>query len=116
MDTPMELRLLEFGEGNEKEPVFPDLGLRKWRWVFGAYAWSWKRGGSVSIGFDQELFYEKSESQKWISEGRYYHIVLNTMFQIGSSHDYYDGPHCCFSLGFLHFSWAPDWCEKCMPP
>jgi hypothetical protein len=46
---------------------------------------------------------------------RYVNCSLTKHFMIGQSHAYYDGPHCGFSLGFIHFNWSLGWCEKCMP-
>jgi hypothetical protein len=27
---------------------------------------------------------------------------------------WYDGPHCFFSLGFIHFAWQNNNCKKCI--
>ncbi len=35
-------------------------------------------------------------------------------FDFGQSHMYYDGPHCMISFGFLHYSWSPINCDKCL--
>jgi hypothetical protein len=38
---------------------------------------------------------------------------VSNRFHLGSEHHYYDGPHCSFSLGWLHFAWFNDTCKKC---
>jgi hypothetical protein len=34
-------------------------------------------------------------------------------FSFGSSHLYYDGPHCSFALGWILFTWNNPNCKKC---
>jgi hypothetical protein len=65
---------------------------------------------NISLNFDA---IRTSGDQSWI---HYYTFVVNNYWLWGQHHDYYDGPHCGFSLGFIHFSWSGDWCDKCMPP
>lgn len=35
-------------------------------------------------------------------------------FHLGFEHVYYDGPHCMFSLGWLHFHWNNWDCKHCL--
>jgi hypothetical protein len=46
-----------------------------------------------------------------------YSVHITRHWHLGPEHVYYDGPHCLFSLGFLHVQYAPrgGWCLKCMP-
>jgi hypothetical protein len=38
---------------------------------------------------------------------------INDCWSWGSMHVYYDGPHCFYSVGPIHFHWN-DWdCKKC---
>lgn len=42
--------------------------------------------------------------------------VTTNYFKIGSYHTYYDGPHCFYSLGFIHFQLGGNWnCKHCCP-
>lgn len=44
-------------------------------------------------------------------------VYVNGNWAWGAEHFYYDGPHCMFSLGFIHFHYPArgGWCKKCMP-
>ncbi|MFK5283665.1 hypothetical protein ACI3PL_29230, partial [Lacticaseibacillus paracasei] len=68
----------------------------------------------ASFGVAREVRFLPSD--EW-SSGKcgYYDVSITTNFDLGERHDYYDGPNCSFSLGFVHFNWMPDWCLKCMP-
>jgi len=77
-----------------------------WRWAIHSYAW--KNGGSL------DLVHEILHGEEWDSHHcEYFTISITRFFKLGSSHDYYDGPNCGFSLGFLHLSWSYWWCDKC---
>ena len=56
---------------------------------------------------------------KWrSSHTSVYHVCLAWRpKRWGFEHVYYDGPHCMFGLGIIHFQWVPlgGWCKKCMP-
>ena len=64
-----------------------------------------------ALGFFRRIRWR--ETQKWEYGGRYFYIGLRTIFEFGSTHLYYDGPHCSFSFGFLNISWSWNWCKKC---
>ena len=70
---------------------------------------TWRRGVYVSI--DHEI----EDSAEWRPGVHYFTASLMPEFQWGAQHDYYDGPHCSFSLGILRLSWSYWWCRKCMP-
>lgn len=57
----------------------------------------------------------KSTSEWGSSHSSLYEISFRRPFRLGSDHFYYDGPHCSFSLGWLHFNWGGQSCNKCMP-
>jgi len=83
-----------------------------WRWAIhtGGWASGWKNG--VSIDLLHEILHEKGE--EWDPHrGEYFTIAITPHFMLGEDHMYYDGPHCSFSLGFLHFCWSYWWCDKC---
>lgn len=68
---------------------------------------------AVYLSYQTELL--SKETKEWRGVGSYFVASLSTRFRWGSDHGYYDGPHCSFSLGFLHFAWSHWWCKKCMP-
>lgn len=50
----------------------------------------------------------------WHPANRYFTVYLCDHWHLGEEHLYYDGPHCSFSLGFLHFAWMRNaHCRKC---
>lgn len=84
-------------------PEFADLGHRQWRWVLEI---KWR-----GVEWRQEC---RTESNKtWFPAGAYYCLNVSRHFKLGRSHAYYAGPHDAFSLGFLHYCWSGDWCQKC---
>jgi len=106
----MELRLLSFKrrEATEKDwakGVHRDV--HGWRWS--AHIGMWKNGAYISV--DQECLLRGRE---WSQQGmNYFSASITHHFMLGSEHLYYDGPHCSFSLGFLHLNWRYWWCKKC---
>lgn len=99
--------LFSFGEHNRRN-TYTAKEVSGWRWVFEIEKW---REG-VDIGFSSQYCW--NGEWKNCSTG-YYNISLTKYFHLGSYHGYYDGPHCGFSIGFLHFNWSGAWCKKCMP-
>jgi hypothetical protein len=58
--------------------------------------------------------YLKLGTSKWedyISSG--HHVSLTKHFGLGHNHGWYDGPHCGFDVGFLHFLWHNNHCKRC---
>lgn len=80
-------------------------GILQDRWVFN---FNFKRG--FSIGFMNQY---RNNNHGWRHGGNYYTFNITSYWSFGRSHNYYDGPHDAFSLGFIHFCWSGDWCEKC---
>jgi hypothetical protein len=101
----------------ESEPEYADMGRRSWRWVLETDVW--RRDGRLfgaGIALLQRWRCER-DGDEWGGIGcRYYDVSITRYFVLGEEHAYYDGPHCSFSLGWLHFNWSGDWCTKCMPP
>ena len=101
----------------EETPMFAYIGRRSWRWVVEASRW--ESGKGASIGLYYQVLFEgtgtRPSDAKWQGAGSYYDISLTPHWDFGGHHAYYDGPHCSFSLGYLHFNWSGDDCEKCMP-
>lgn len=59
------------------------------------------------------LFHQFRTQTGWNEGGGYYAVCCTSHWELGRKHLYYDGPHDSFSLGFLHFTWQGDWCDKC---
>lgn len=87
----------------EDTPRLPEVGYRQWRWVLDV---SW-----TSIEWRCE--YRSEKDRTWRYASGYYCLNLTKHFRLGRGHNYYDGPHDSFSLGFLHYCWSGDWCQKC---
>jgi hypothetical protein len=99
----------------EKEIAFQDMGRRSWRWVLESDVWrDCERLFGVGIGFAQQYRCER-DGDEWARAIHYYEVTVTRHFAIGEEHAYYDGPHCSFSIGWIHFCWSGDWCLKCMP-
>lgn len=81
------------------------MGIRSWRWVLDI-EWG-------SIDLRQEIFC--TAYRGWHRANAYFNISVTPHCLWGSDHTYYDGPHCSFSVGYVHFNWSYWWCEKCMP-
>lgn len=71
------------------------------------------------LGFEIGKYYQyfSTENNKWndTHTNNVYLCINLKRWYWGSEHYYYDGPHCSFSIGPVHFCWGPDWCAKCMP-
>lgn len=99
--------LFSFGKHNKRHQYTPKE-ISGWRWVFEIERWS----QGISIGFNSQYCWDGEWRQ--CKQG-YYNISLTKHWKFGESHDYFDGPHCGFSIGFFHFNWSGKWCKKCMP-
>lgn len=100
------MQLFTFGYSQEKNVEFPHMGRRYWRWSFDI---SW-----FELSLNQE--YKSDIRPEWSEAVKYYCFSIRKYYAWGSSHVYYDCPHCMLSLGFIHFNWS-GWrgdCKKCM--
>jgi len=78
-----------------------------WRWALHADA----NKDGVAIGLHRGILH----GNEWDDfGGEYFMVEATPRFAVGQSHNYYDGPHCSFSLGFVHICWSYWWCKKCM--
>src|SRR5512146_1328901 len=94
----------------ESELKFPDLGYRSWRWVLIIERWDIELQQQWRHGWP----WQRQTEDDWRPCSDYYSINITKHFFLGMMHDYYDGPHHAFSLGFLHLNWTPrKWCKKC---
>lgn len=65
-------------------------------------------------GFTIGFVHQHKINGKWYdSHVMKYIISITKYFHLGSDHVYYDGQHCMFSIGFIHFCWLNDNCKKC---
>lgn len=80
------------------------------RWTLQAHA-SWD---SMGLGFVQQG--RSRQSQEWSSSHVAVHEVnITRHWAWGSDHIYWDGPHCFYSFGFVHFGWMNWNCKRCRP-
>jgi hypothetical protein len=105
--TFRQMIIYKFKEIPETRIGFPNSAFR---WVFVIEKWS--------IGFEWQ--YKDKTNREWNTcHSQVYEIYFGKPFQFGTQHIYYDGPHCMFSLGLIHFCWGGNpftgWCKKCMP-
>ncbi len=59
---------------------------------------------------------DKQRIKRWYSS----HVEVNGInlrkrFELGFDHNYYDGPHCSLSLGWILIYWCNWNCKKCIP-
>lgn len=102
--------LFTFDEEHETTAKYPETGRRGWRWVIDVGRW--QKGVYVSL--EQQVIFHDSGAE-WRPANHYITLALVRKFELGESHDYYDGPHCCRKLGWLRINWSWHWCKKCMP-
>lgn len=81
---------------------------RSKRWTFQVNKWS----------FGLVLQFKNKDNPKWRdSHTAVFEVSFNLPLAFGSRHFYYAGPHCSFSLGFIHFIYGGNfftgYCEKC---
>lgn len=93
-----------WGEQTEKEVVYESMGKRSWRWALNV--------DFQSIGVWMQTKAEGDTVWRWGCD--YYDACLTRHFSFGEDHLWYDGPHCSFSVGFLHLNWSGDDCKKCL--
>jgi len=76
-----------------------------------AFRWMFQIG-KFYVGFTHQ--YKSKHDNKWHDNHSVnYLISITKYFHWGSYHLYYDGCHCTFSLGWIHFLWSNDNCKKC---
>jgi hypothetical protein len=88
----------------EPDVVFADLGQR-----------SWKRTLDITwFSIDWVTWFKTERSPSWrpVDERT---IEVRRPFEFNAFHAWYDGPHCAWSLGFLHIYWPKANCKKCWP-
>jgi len=76
--------------------------IDRWEWAFEV--------STRTIGLVQSVHFE-SGSERDVD---YYCVNLTGKWSWGSYHAYYDGPHCFFSVGPLHFAWRNWKCKVCL--
>lgn len=59
--------------------------------------------------------YQMKRTGEWItSHSTLYEVCVNRKWCWGSQHIWYDGAHCSFSIGLIHFNWFTWNCKKCI--
>ncbi len=87
---------------------FPNIGRRSWRNTIQV---TWR-----SISWEPEWMLVDQPEPKWSMTGQDYVILtLSKKFRLKQSHDYYDGPHCGYFIGWLIVAHSLRWCKRCMP-
>ena len=105
--------LIRWGENEEVEASFPHVGRRAWRWTLEiAFSGLWLH---EEVKFLEGLHKTDPGPSDWMLAARYFGIFFSREFLFEASHDYYDGPHCMWAIGWLRISWSWNWCKKCMP-
>jgi hypothetical protein len=100
--------LLSFGETvNTNGPDKMGGASAGWRWVLEVERWS------VFL-HQQALPRPVTDESRWsyLTSG-YFGVSVSEHWMWGSDHGYYDGPHCSFSVGPVHFLWSYWRCERC---
>lgn len=93
-----------------EEPLGPEdpCSSRQWRLELSAFnPWC-----IFHFGLSRYVTFKESQTEKIVAS---YEVNLTKHFLWGPDHFWYDGPHCSWSLGWLHFHWN-GWggdCDKC---
>lgn len=97
-------------EQREEDPRMPCQAYRK---AFQVSLWdkNGTKGFFVEWG-PQHKFRDSTEWRTHHAVGRWFSVTNH--FKWGGEHFYYDGPHCMFSVGFLHFGWSNWECKECL--
>lgn len=95
--------LFKFKEFPETRENFP---CESFRYIIQIYKY----------GIEYNLQYRYKDDNEWRdSHTDNYALNITKHFHLGFEHIYYDGPHCFFSLGFIHLGYRNPygWCDKC---
>ncbi len=101
--------LFKWNQHHEEVVEYPNIGRRAWRDVL-HIVW-------FGFGFEREYKRIDDPEAEWRTIQTFFGMSITSHFMLGSNHVYYDGPHCMFSIGFLHLYWDGNpWtgrCKKC---
>ncbi len=86
----------------DSEIKFVDMGIRFWRQRIEL---SW-----FGIEWRRELKYKDFDWRPIECKS----VELRCPWTFERFHTGYDGPHCAWSVGFLHIYWPRDNCKKCI--
>lgn len=78
--------------------------IRSWRWAL-LVEWD-------GVTIERQM---RCDGEEWKPCGEYAAVSIGKPFTFGQCHMYYDGPHCVYSLGVVHFERSWGHCEKCYP-
>jgi len=79
---------------------------------------SWKLNNRKRYSIFLILYYKSRETEEWFGlHSEMWGFTFHKTWEWGIQHNYYDGPHCPLSLGFLTINWSGNpkthWCKKC---
>lgn len=82
---------------------------RSWRRVLEISTWLTRPGVSLGV-----YWQTRADGGSWRTLGSdYLSVSINTTLKWGAMHAWYDGPHCHFSIGPIHFAWTNWDCRRC---
>lgn len=96
------MNLFSFLKSTEDKIIFPHMGRRSWRWTF--------ETAPYYFGLFEQM---SSNGGEFRSSSRYFSICFSSISMWGFNHFWYDGPHCSFCIGRIHFGWSLSSCKKC---
>ena len=100
---------IPFTYEQDERVIHDDMGVRRWRKVFEIDLC----GKQPSIGWTMQIQYSDNQWSDLHASG--FHVSLGRRFEWSEHHVYYDGPHCCWSFGFIRVYRGGNWhCKKCM--
>lgn len=96
----------------ESKVVIKHIGIRAWKTTVSVFHKTPHYFAILDIG---KHYWSEAHPTwcKFHQEG--FLICLMKTARWGMDHVYYDGNHCLFSLGYLHFEWHNPKCKKCDP-
>lgn len=77
---------------------------------------SWRRALDVGwcyVTYGTQVRCVTNDGSTWRFVRGGWSLSVTRHFAIGREHDYYDGPLCSISFGFVHFMRDADDCPKC---
>lgn len=97
--------LFTWGQVTRHEPSFPTIEANRWSFQVQADR------KCVTVGVHRQIKFRDTGWHDCASS--YYMVVLGWAWSWGRGHMYYDGPHDSVDIGFLHFNWSGEWCDRC---
>lgn len=97
-------------KSKERFSADPKISCDKYRNILRIYT----NENCFGFGIEYQYQYHYRGQEEWCDcHSERWGVEINSHFLFGQEHMYYDGPHCFFSLGFLHIQWVNWKCRKC---